>query len=244
MKFYKVLPVVGALMCSVTETKAGPVSALEGFNLGVRLGYEMGFTKIKRHWNLTPPATRNQKVDLGMHGVSGGVFLGYGRILSNCMYVGAEAFAIFANMKGKISNHNSAIPLRFDAPGAHLKMGPSFGGLLKVGGVFRGVMPYLKVGGAGTQFKFREGNGNFTGGHHHKSKYRAGVLYGIGIDVPMNDRVVIGGEFIQTRYENIKHHNNNVGTIVGVPRSCAKPVQNTIALTARVKLGGSGIGRL
>lgn len=198
--------------------------------LGVQGGYNIINAKIKRHTQFNAAALNvSDKADISSGSALGGTFFELGHTFKNSFFLNLQINAFLSGFKKTTTTAVNAInnPIT-----TSLKMKNSFGGALKLGGAFKGILPYAKLGLAGSKWEsqttIRPG---FRG---DMSKRRIGIEIGAGIDIPLEDRFSIGAEFSHFRSKKISYHAiNNVGQRRTIT---IHPQENRIMFSIKYKL--------
>ncbi|MCA0369763.1 MAG: outer membrane beta-barrel protein [Proteobacteria bacterium] len=185
-----------------------------GFAVGLHGGY---VTAENRLSNVGLPGTAGV-INYGSSDVSGrggliGLDLSYGHVFANKLFAGLEIKGDLQSVKGQTSV-NVRTPLTFNQ---EVKAKESFGAALKLGGLVDKALPYLLVGVVSTKFETRLGAQNasaaiaLVGRDIKKTKRLTGVEFGAGIDLPVTERMTVGGRYVHTEYSNFTSSFNDVG---------------------------------
>ncbi|MBL0941226.1 MAG: outer membrane beta-barrel protein [Alphaproteobacteria bacterium] len=214
---------------SLQEVKAEK-SNLNNAYIGGHIGYMTTDTK-----SLISGAEEyggGNNVKLSGHGINGGLHTGvgcfHGRDLR--IYLGMEALATLSNTKTK-----EARTILDTISGGVRKLAHkhSFGAAVRVGALVAKSMPYIKAG-------FMLGHWEHTSvinvgvrpnPYAKTKKYLPGWLVGIGVDIPFNEKVVLGFEGTHCSYETFNPTHFNASTphpYVKDLRYKIKPQTNTI----------------
>lgn len=209
-------------------------NALQGFGVGASASYGMGGSKVDRSYHISNfNAGQKDKSNLSGRGAFGGIHLTYNMIFQNCFFLGFEGFASWGKMKGKTENKFAqGLATHTD----RLEMKESYGGAVKFGALVVNALPYVKVGGVSSKWHAHSTTTISTMSHNKShSKHLAGLIYGLGIEVPVHRRVTIGAEFLHTDYKkmNYKLSDNKGRTIT---KYSITPRNNTFALHVKFKV--------
>lgn len=206
------------------------VKAHGGFSIGGQLGYIAQDSKVTQRYKTLP--NYHHSKDMSGRGVIGGLNLAYGHIFPYNFFLGAEIKMDFSDLRGHQAE-GQAVTFRNRI---NLKMTNSYGGAIKIGGIFCSVLPYVKIGVLSSEWKSSSqiliGVIPING---HKHTRRAGLETGIGLDIPVTDRFAVGGEFVHVEYERFSYSDLNKSSGISITKISAKPRTNAFMLRAKYR---------
>jgi opacity protein-like surface antigen len=223
------LPLFLSLVLPMTGYAEIP-KALTGFGLGAKLHANTSNSTVKRGYYTNHQHKASDTTHLSGSGAFGGIFASYNHIFTNCVYLGAEISASWGKMDGKMKSKAIA---QYPHALALKQRAASYGGAVKLGGLFWNALPYIKVGSINSKWHAKSTLG-MTHSNKHFSKHLSGLVYGVGVEIPIHERLSFGGEMTQTHYKKLKLDHHTPGN--RVVKYNIKPRHNTFALTTKVKI--------
>ena len=192
----------------ITAALAAPSAMAEGktgFNVGLMGGYTTSSTKADRQYVNTGTNTdTGQGVNSSDLGGGGGLFglqVGYDYVFSNMGVVGLDVFGMWNGHRGDTSSAN--IPGTAGDLKHQMKMKYSFGVAAKFGYFFKkDTLGFIRIGYINSKFENSTSLtlGGQTGTVTDK-KNHSGFLIGVGVDLPVTDRVTVGIEYDYAAYQ-------------------------------------------
>ena len=185
---------------AIGQIHAVSSSPHNGFSVGIKVGY----TGINGTLNRNN-AGNNDSSDLGAQSPVASVFFGYGYAPNPAgLYLGAEVFAQFENVKAKRNEFLTDVPNPISGT-TTLKTNNTFGLLGKVGYVCKETLINLILGVSTTKFNYQSNLFPLSSPINLSSnKRRTGFVTGIGMDYAIARNVSVGGEFLYTFYQQLK----------------------------------------
>lgn len=189
----KSLTTAAALLAIATSAHA---AGMDGAYAGVQLGHSSDNVK----YNETDNSSYNLTIDgLDVKGADYGFFGGYGKTLSNNVYLGGEAEYDMSNADNKLSANGLGISGDVKTSKKH-----SYGAAARVGYVMGNIMPYARVGY--TRSKFEQE----VSGVGKDNATKGGVSLGAGLEYSPAPNWGIRGEFVRTSYSKITGSDSGV----------------------------------
>lgn len=241
MKNKFLIPYILSLFCIIfgaQNTKAERTN-LDNFYVGGHFGYIINDAKVRFQGAREYGGSNNTK--LAGHRVNGGIHLGFGCFHGKNvpLYLGMELIADLTNMQTK---QNRTI---LDTPNAgliELKQKQSMGAAVRIGTYLAKVMPYIKIGYVNGRWEFRstlQPTGDPTANPSAKAKKSLpGLLLAVGVDIPLNEKIVVGLEGTHCHYKkfNVTHLNASPLERIKHFHHRIKPQTNILQLRLSVRL--------
>lgn len=199
-----------------TSTCAQCPSLHSGFFGGLKGGYASAKGNLKLDGQATPlgPVSFSERTDLGIDGGEIGLFLGYDHYFVHNWVLGIEGGAQWTSLSGNVSAFSSS-PALISASNLKIRLNSewSFDVAVRLGHkVYDRSLWYVKAGAQFTRFKFTTQdlqtntliNLTNTGAPFARSnKYYAGLLTGLGVEVPISCNLSLGAEYNFTLYQRV-----------------------------------------
>jgi len=190
----------------------------DGVYLGGQLGYNL--LSVRQTSNLTDvnSVAVNSRVSRSPSGLIGGLFLGYGRYVSQMVYLGGEVFGNYSNASGN-NTYQNAYYSRVSAYGSY---GVSFLPGLKVND---STLVYVRLGYNRVRLNVKESGTNVaSGASNSTSNWSGGFQYGVGAETALAANWSVRGEFNHT---DLSSFNSSLATAT---RTSFKPRDNQALL--------------
>ncbi len=164
--------------------------------IGITLGAEAG------SWQLRNSAAKN--TNFSPKGVHGGIFAGYGDLVSESIYLGGEIFADLSS--ANTGNHN------IDNVGTTARLrttysyGASFIPGVKIGA---DTMVYAKVGVVRTRFELNQNPSPSIVNYPSENTVTGGQL-GLGVQTGLTKCVALRGEYVYSKYSKFNANSNRI----------------------------------
>ena len=190
-KMKKLLLTTALVAASATSVVADG----SNFNAGVYGGVALGASKQDAHSiNIVPGF--NKSTNLGGVGGTIGLNFAYDYIMESGLMLGADIFGAWHSYDAKTDNKSGPISLNHKE-----KMKYSFGVAGKFGRLFNKTLVYARVGYINTRFEHAV-TSNVTGLEDKTSKKNiSGLLLGLGVDVPVNEKIALGVSYDFAMYK-------------------------------------------
>lgn len=195
---------------------------ISGFYAGVHTGYVIANSNVKKQLIAQPKTVRD--TNLSGTGMNGGLHGGWGKLFARKIYAGLELTADFSNLKGK-EYINDAQAYR-----TRQEMKDSLGANVRVGLVMGGSLGYVKVGTISSKWEIQHNFNGLNSQNLKKKKRLTGVNLGVGVDMPMSDRILLGVGYDFTSYGKL-----NFSTPTNTQR--IRPQTNLFTVRASFKIG-------
>jgi len=180
-----------ALMLAAATSFAA-AEAHKGFSVGLNAGYATLDSKNTLKTNQQP---LNYAYDQSGRGFLGGLNLGYFHAMG-ALNLGFQVQGNLGTANGSAAN-KSANDL--NSWKIELKQKWETNASVRLGASMCGALPYVRVGASFSKFDARA-SAVVVGAAKTTSKTASGVLAGVGVDVPVNDKMTVGVDARMTFY--------------------------------------------
>lgn len=244
-KFLKSITMTSALVCTAATLSA---HTLPMFYVGGKIGYGKAGGSFKASNPADGELAGGGKAD-NFYGnsLSGGINFGFGYFIdcNKTFYLGLEGIADYSRMEAKREADTNIGGDIQNGITNRLKRTYTLGAAVKAGAVLnQAVMPYLKIGVVASKWKLNSKYNNqnpvsVTKDCASTSKHLAGLLLGVGVDIPVTDCVDVGMEVTYTKYRKLKlthQYSNNPADVLNVKVS---PSSTEFHVTAKYKFNAS-----
>ncbi|MBL0941833.1 MAG: hypothetical protein IBJ00_03775 [Alphaproteobacteria bacterium] len=200
MKIKTTLSVLISIIPFISETYSSE-SSLNGFSFLGRGGFTNAVGKLN---HFAVPAVKDKKdsSNISLEGPILGPALLYTHTFKNLIHTGIEIDSIWVRgtAKTNLGGVTAGEPLR-----TAFKIKRSYGTSLRFGYLYKGGLPYLKLGVL--QCRITSVTESLPlSGSNNKAKYLNGFLAGLGVDVPLNEKLSLGGEFSRVQYKKLSYN--------------------------------------
>lgn len=195
-----------ALACFCNVIFASQNFCYNGFYAGLALGYGLSSSDYKLQSIDAISSDSQIKSQTGLKGFVSAAYGGYNCVINSYNLLGIEISADrrLLNVKGNfnvyVPNANIYTNLRYK-----IKIKSSLAISLRGGLIFQKEnLAYMKLGIASTQWHatldgFPIGNSDAAS----KTKNKVGVIFGLGLEIPINSNILIGPEWCCTYYNKV-----------------------------------------
>lgn len=224
--FSVVLLCNGAFVTDAAETSKSAYN-FSGFYMGVSGGYNHVHNKTTEkfaNFSISALSYLNGRVNqnsLSGQSLLGGGQLGFGKQFDR-YYLGAQFEGSLQNTTSKQNNGNSSSMYNQGARNLYISLKNTFTFSLKTGIALDNALIYAKAGLALSKFNmqseypFLSGvTGLSSAGVRYFNKRQVGLAFGVGVDVPVAQHVILGGEVGYTQYQKftINHQDTSSTSI-------------------------------
>lgn len=180
----KKLLLTTALVAAATVITPATASEGLGFNAALYGGYVGSSSTVDRK---TVGGIHSTKTDLGGNGGTVGLMFAYDRVMGNGFVWGLDVFGAWHNHDATSHHKSMAEDAKFEA-----EMKYSFGTAAKFGYMFsKSTLGFFRIGYINSRFDLKSTNG-MTTTSAKKHKNASGLLLGLGVDLPLNQKMALG----------------------------------------------------
>lgn len=210
-----------ALMLAAATSFAA-AEAHKGFSAGLNAGYATLDSKNTLKTNTQP---LNYAYDQSGRGFLGGINLGYFHAMG-LVNLGFQVQGNLGSASGTAENKSAH---QANAWKLELKQKWETNASVRVGASMCGAMPYVRVGASLSKFDACA-TAVYVGAAKTTSKTVSGILAGVGVDLPVNDRMTVGVDARMTFYSELTAKQTSSGAGLMVYTHKAKPATSVVSV--------------